>query len=59
LPNDKIIEELYLKTISRFPEETDTQLMLQAFADAETDRRMAAEDILWALLNSKEYLFNH
>jgi hypothetical protein len=59
LSNDKIIEELYLKTISRFPEETDTQSMLQAFAGAEPDRKMAAEDILWALLNSKEYLFNH
>ena len=59
LSNEKIIEELYLKTISRFPEETDTQSMLQAFAGAEPDRKMAAEDILWALLNSKEYLFNH
>lgn len=59
LSNDKIIEELYLKTISRFPEETDTQSMLQAFAGTEADRRMAAEDVLWALLNSKEYLFNH
>jgi hypothetical protein len=59
LSDDEIIEELYLNTVSRFPEEVDRQSMLQAFGDLDTDRKAATEDVLWALLNSKEYLFNH
>ena len=59
LSDDEIIEELYLNTVSRFPDETDRQAVLQAFRDLGLDRRAATEDVLWALLNSKEYLFNH
>ncbi len=53
----EIIEELYLATLSRRPADDEGKLMLQAFA--EQDRRSATEDVLWALLNSKEFLFNH
>lgn len=53
----ELIDELYLGTLSRFPTTAEQELMLQAFG--ETDRRAAAEDVLWALLNSKEFVFNH
>ena len=53
----EIIDELYLSTLSRLPVEAEQTLMLQAFASL--DRRAAAEDVLWALLNSKEFVFNH
>ena len=59
LSDDEIIEELYLNTVSRFPDKIDRQAVLQAFRDPDLDRRAATEDVLWALLNSKEYLFNH
>lgn len=52
-----IIEELYLTTLSRLPTEDERALMSQAFESG--DRRAAAEDILWALMNSKEFVFNH
>ncbi|RLT07544.1 MAG: DUF1549 domain-containing protein [Planctomycetota bacterium] len=52
-----LIEELYLSTLSRLPTSAEQELMLLAFS--ETDRRAAAEDVLWALLNSKEFVFNH
>lgn len=55
-PNE-LIDELYLCTLSRLPTSADKELMLSAFSD--TDRRAAAEDVLWALLNSKEFVFNH
>ena len=55
----QIIDELYLSTLSRFPTEKERALMLQAFTELGSDRRAATEDVLWALLNSKEFVFNH
>lgn len=52
-----VIDELYLSTLSRMPTTAERDLMLPAFT--ELDRRAATEDVLWTLLNSKEFLFNH
>ena len=57
---EKIIETLYLAALSRFPQEEEVQLMLQAVqGPGAGTRREAVEDVLWALLNSKEFVFNH
>ena len=53
----ELIDELYLSTLSRLPTSAEKELMLSAFS--ESDHRAAAEDVLWALLNSKEFVFNH
>ena len=58
LAADGIIEEQYLSALSRFPSDAERKLMQQAFAEA-SDRRAATEDILWTLLNTKEFVFNH
>ena len=60
----EIVDELYLATLSRFPTKKEMALMLQAFDESDSDgqktgRRAATEDVLWALLNSKEFVFNH
>ena len=33
--------------------------MLRAFAEAEDDRQAAVEDILWALMNTRGFVYNH
>jgi hypothetical protein len=53
----EVIDELYLSTLSRLPSDAERDLMLSAFTDL--DRRAASEDVLWTLMNSKEFLFNH
>lgn len=57
LPPNIIIEELYLATVSRFPTAQEQELMQRSLTDAE-DRRKAVEDILWTLLNTREFVFN-
>jgi hypothetical protein len=54
----EIIEELYLRALSRFPKKEEAQLAQQGISQAPSPRE-GYEDLLWALLNSKEFLFNH
>jgi hypothetical protein len=63
LMNKKVSEtdmltELYLSTLSRPPTEADTKVAL-AHVDKAKDKRKAWEDVHWALLNAKEFLFRH
>jgi hypothetical protein len=55
---EAIIEELYLSTVNRYPTVAERDLMLQACSQ-NADRREAVEDLMWTLLNTKEFLFNH
>jgi hypothetical protein len=57
-PPAEIVDDLYLVTLSRFPRDDERRLMLEAFA-ASPDRQSAVEDVLWTLLNTKEFLYNH
>jgi hypothetical protein len=52
------LEEVYLATLSRFPSPTEREWMRQSFRESSSFRE-AAEDILWTLLNSREFVFNH
>ena len=56
----EIVEELYLLVYARFPEEKETSLGIARIPSATSDgkgRRGAVEDLLWALLNTPEFLF--
>jgi len=53
----EIVEDLFLATVSRFPTPEEQQAMERRLAKAGDQRRKVAEDILWALLNHKEFLF--
>jgi Protein of unknown function (DUF1553) len=57
-PDDAAIEELYLASLSRFPAAAEERAARQSL-HAAADRRQGLEDLLWALLNSKEFLFRH
>ena len=58
LSDNAIVEELYLFTYSRPPNKRELASVRTYIAD-QKDRKTAFEDLLWALLNSKEFLFNH
>ena len=55
----EITDEVYLATVSRFPTPDERTLMQSAFESAGMNRQQAIEDILWAVMNTKEFLYNH
>ncbi|MGE5195629.1 MAG: DUF1553 domain-containing protein [Deltaproteobacteria bacterium] len=57
-PDDEIINELYLAALARRPVAAELEAAKKHIA-ANSDRKLAMEDIGWALLNSKEFLFQH
>jgi hypothetical protein len=54
---EAIIDELYLASVNRLPT-ADEKSQIIALT-GEGDRREAFIDVLWAILNSKEFAFNH
>ena len=53
----KVIEELFLATLNRLPAATEIEAVKKALAGG--DREEGLRDLFWALLNSKEFAFNH
>jgi len=57
-PASEILEDLYLAAFGRLPR-TDENEKVLAYVSTQPDARAAWEDVVWAMLNSKEFLFNH
>ena len=56
-PEDAV-RELYLSTFSRPPSDNEVAAAVSHIETAESPQQ-GFEDILWALINSREFLFNH
>ena len=54
----EIVEELYLLAYCRLPTDTEKQTAMKRFEKMGATRRTAAEDLLWALINTPEFVFN-
>ena len=55
---DEIIDELYLRCLARAPD-PEERTKLKAFFVPEAKPEQVLNDLFWALLNSKEFIFNH
>ena len=56
---DTLVDQLYLAAYSRFPTSDERIAARAAFERPDVSRRQAVEDLLWALLNSAEFVLNH
>lgn len=57
---DLWIDEAYLRALARFPTTEERTQLTRIYSESpETDRSAVIEDTYWALLSSKEFLFNH
>ena len=58
VPPDQAVRNLFYATLSRAPSSEEYRQALDG-VERSPDRRKALEDLLWTLLNTKEFLFNH
>jgi len=61
------VDYLYVSSFSRHPDDSERSALVKGLASAEQEkiagvddpRRAALIDMSWALLTSKEFMFNH
>jgi hypothetical protein len=59
-PLYRVIEDLYLSALARYPTDDEVARLLAATSVAkDSDRRATIEDLYWAVLSSREFMFNH
>ncbi len=58
LEPEVILEKIYVRSISRKPTEAEKTELLKFVTDAPTPQA-GWEDVFWAVLNSREFVFNH
>jgi hypothetical protein len=59
MPPAEIVAELYLAALCRLPNKSELETAAAVFEGEKANRQHATEDVLWALLNSPEFVFNH
>ncbi|HEX3998558.1 MAG TPA: DUF1549 and DUF1553 domain-containing protein [Pirellulales bacterium] len=58
LPARSVIEAIYVRCLARKPTPDESQKLSAIVAQAENPQA-GLEDVFWAVLNSREFLFNH
>lgn len=58
VPPEAIIEDLYIRTLSRKPRPSESTAMRDLIGQDTRDGHVY-QDIFWSLLNSTEFIFNH
>jgi hypothetical protein len=58
LSPEEIITEIYLRSVARKPTPQEMESLIAA-VQSQKNSRAALEDIFWAVLNSREFVFNH
>ena len=54
--NSRVVEELFLGTLARYPQKNEKQIAVSAL---DKDRITGAQNLQWALLNLAEFLYNY
>ena len=56
----EVIDEIYLISVSRLPTDDEKQKMTAYLSSKDKGaRQQAVRDVMWAVLNTKEFMFNH
>ena len=59
-PAYRIIEEVYLAALTRYPNDNEMKQLLPLVVDTKAEqKREVIEDLFWSVLTSREFLFQH
>ncbi len=54
-----LAKQLYLTVFNRMPTKMEKERVMQHLGSRRFQRQKAAEDLVWAMMNSMEFIFNH
>lgn len=55
---EKVVQQAYLRTLSRFPDQEERQIAINFISESESPTR-GIEGLMWALVNTKEFIISH
>ena len=53
------VNRVYLRCLARLPDATERQAVEAMLAEKDAKPQLVLEDVLWAVLNGREFVFNH
>ncbi len=53
----EIVKKMYLAIYSRYPNDKELDIGVNLYENEESDRRLISEDLMWALMNTPEFVF--
>ena len=58
LDSTDIVKQAFLRTLSRYPDDRELSRS-RGYVEGAEDTTQGLRDLLWALLNTKEFIVNH
>lgn len=55
---EKVVRQAYLRTLSRYPDQEEADIAISYINEAESPTR-GIEGLMWALVNTKEFIISH
>jgi hypothetical protein len=55
---DEILDDIYLRCLARKPTDSEKVKLMTFFKEGRPEEEVL-NDLFWAVLNSKEFIFNH
>ncbi len=59
LSHDQVLDRIYLRSLSRMPDDAEREATHEMLAAEGANAQQVLEDVFWAVLNGREFVFNH